>query len=362
MRFEPERELVVPQTIISIDGENDTVVPVINMGNQDIVINNYKTPLVRAWRCAQERTEERQIQRIDRSQTKLTPIAVADLEVGNVTPEVKEKLQHLVNTYRHYFATNTRELGESRSTTMKIELSNNQPFTYRPYRMSPAEKNVAKEMVQELLESGIVRESISPFSSPILLVNKKDGKYRMCVDYRKLNNATIKDRYPLPRIDDQIDKLQGAMCFTTLDMISGYHQIPIDENSKHYTAFVTPDGHYEYNKVPFGLCNAPSVFQRMMNRLLAPHDGLATVYLDDILIYSGTPEENLVKLGKIQNIFEEECLTLNPAKCKFLSSPVDYLGYTISAEGVRPGENKSKAIANFPPPKDVYTVHRTQGR
>lgn len=113
---------------------------------------------------------------------------------------------------------------------MTIKLSSEQPFTYRPYRMSPTEREVAKDMVNELLENGIVRPSDSPYSSPILLVKKKDGKYRLCVDYRKLNNLTVKDRFPLPRIDDQIDKLAGSACFSTLDLMSGYHQIPIEKS------------------------------------------------------------------------------------------------------------------------------------
>lgn len=144
----------------------------------------------------------------------------------------------------------------------------------------------------------------------------------MCIDYRKLNNLTIKDRFPLPRIDDQLDKLHGSKFFTTLDLTSGYYQIPVSENSKHLTSFVTPDGQYEFNKMPFGLCNAPSVFQRLMNHILLPYHDLAAVYLDDILIYSKSPEQNIEKFETLLQILEKGGLTLNPQKCSFLCTTV----------------------------------------
>lgn len=164
--------------------------------------------------------------------------------------------------------------------------------------------------MSELLGAGIIRESSSSYASPVLLVKKKDGNNRMCIDYRKLNLRTIKDRFPLPRIDDQIDKLNGCSIFTSLDLSYGYRQIPIVEGSKHLTSFVTPEGQYEYNRMPFGLCNDPAVFQRMMNKIFAPYRDIAAVYLDDvILLPTKNPEENLESLHKIFNVLRSENLT-----------------------------------------------------
>lgn len=202
---------------------------------------------------------------------------------------------------------------------MNITLSDNTPITYRQYRLPLPERKKTNTIVQELIDGDIIRESNSPYTSTILLVKKKNGEDRLCVDYRKLNSRTIKEHYPLPRIDDQLDKLYGCHYFTSLDLSSGYHQIPMAANSKQLTSFVTPDGQYEYNRMPFGLANAPSVFQRLMNKVLGSlkYDAI-TVYLDDILIPSTTVDERLKRLSEVLKVLEEEGLTLRLEKCKFL--------------------------------------------
>lgn len=211
------------------------------------------------------------------------------------------------------------EIGTAKSMEMTIQIGEDKPFTYRPYRMSINEKEKVRTIIDDLLKADIIRESQSPYASPILLVKKKNGQDRMCVDFRKFNRQTIKDRFPLPRIDDQIDKLSGCKFFTTLDLASGYHQIPINERSKYLTSFVTPEGQYEYNRVPSGLCNAPSVFQRLMNKILGPYQNIAAVYLDDTLIATTTEAENLKNLKIILDVLRNEGLTLNLDKCNFLS-------------------------------------------
>lgn len=163
---------------------------------------------------------------------------------------------------------------------MNIRLKKGKPFTFRLYRMSPNENNKVIVILGELLENGIIRESQSNYCWPLLLVKKNDGSDRMCIDYRKLNSLTVKEIYPLPRIDDQLNRLQGSKYFTSLDMKSGYHQIPVAETSKRYTAFITPDSCYEFNKIPFGLTNALAVFQRIINKVLAAARAVAAVYLD----------------------------------------------------------------------------------
>lgn len=224
--------------------------------------------------------------------------------------------------------------------------------------MSPREREKVRNTVQELLDNNVVRESESPYSSPVLLVKKKDGTTRMCIDYRKLNNLTVKEHYPLPRIDDKLDQLTGCSTFTILDLNSGYHQVPLSEECKHLTSFITPDGQYEYNRLPFGLANAPSVLNQTLGALR--YDSVA-VYIDDILIASKTEEEGLLKLRKVLEAIRTEGLTLKLSKCQFLMSKTTFLGFEISGEGIRTGEEKTKALTEFPEPKDVHSVRQFLG-
>lgn len=227
--------------------------------------------------------------------------------------------------------------------------------------MSRAEQDIVKNIVEELLSNDIIRESDSEYSSPILLVRKKNGEQRLCIDYRKLNSVTVKENQPLPRIDDQIDNLQGGNYFTSLDLRSGYHQVPMEETSKRYTAFVTPEGHYEYNRVPFGPSNAPRVFQRLMTRLLRPLRGNSALYLDDVLLYAQTVDDALKSLREALEIFRQEGLTLNFKKCYFLQTSITYLGFEIKQGTVRPGTDKIKSVEQFPTPTNVHQIRQFLG-
>lgn len=183
---------------------------------------------------------------------------------------------------------------------MHINLTSDVPVAYHPYRLSYQEKLKVREIVKDLLEKKIIRESDSEYASPIILVKKKDDTDR-CVDFRALNRITIKDRYPLPLIEDHIDRIGCSKFFTSLDMASRFHQIPIDEASIHKPGFVTPESHYEYIKVPFGLCNSPTVFQRIINNTLRKliESGQVLVYIDDVLILSMTVSEGISLLREV---------------------------------------------------------------
>lgn len=198
-------------------------------------------------------------------------------------------------------------------------------------------------MVDELLENNIIRESNSPYASPALLVTKKNGEKRLCIDYRQLNKVTIKDKYPMPRIEDLVDRLQGRKCFTCLDLKSGYYQIMMSENEKSIekTAFITEDGHYEFLRLPFGLANAPSCFQQMMNKVLGNlrFDNFI-LYLDDVYLVTETVEENIKLLEKVLQIFRTSGLTLNLKKCHFFKTEIEFLGYKIKQDCVMPNEAK----------------------
>lgn len=280
----------------------------------------------------------------------------------NIENFQREKLTQLLNKYNHCFASSLSELGCTNITEMTIELNSKQPVVYRPYRLSHKERGDVREMVNEMLEAGIVRDSVSEYASPIILVRKKDGKMRMCIDYRMLNSLTVKERYPMPNIEDEIARLSGQAYFITLDLTSGYYQVPISEQSRPLTSFVTPDGQYEFNRMPFGLANAPAIFQRMMNKVLgsARYNG-ATAYIDDVLIYGKDVEECLSRLETVLQLIEGANLTLNLSKCEFLRDKINYLGYEISAAGVRPGTKKIECVVDFPRPTDLHTVRQFLG-
>jgi hypothetical protein len=293
----------------------------------------------------------------------MAPLNVDDIKIeSQIGDDHKNRLITLLDTHRACFATNLHELGCVKDTEMNIELSDKRPVVYGPYRLSHTERQVVRDMVGELVDAGIVQDSVSDYASPVLLVKKKNGKYRLCVDYRALNNKTIKERYPMPIIEDQISRLADKKYFTALDLASGYYQIPISLDSRHLTAFVTPDGQYEFTRMPFGLANAPAVFQRMINRVLGPvRFNDAITYMDDILIASSTIDEGLYKLSNVLKIFKSAGLTLNLEKCLFLSEKIDFLGYEISYEGVRPGQKKIQSVVDFPQPKNHHQVRQFYG-
>ena len=191
---------------------------------------------------------------------------------------------------------------------------------------------------------------------------KKDGSLRMCVDYRALNKLSVKNRYPLPRIDDLLDRLQGAKVFTSLDLASGYHQIRLVDGDVHKTAFRTPMGHYQWRVMPFGLTNAPATFQNVMNDIFRPHIGnFVVVYLDDILVFSKSEEEHARHLETVLELLRQNDLYAQPQKCRFLATSVDFLGHVVSADGVRVDPRKVKVVAEWPQPKDQSAVRSFLG-
>lgn len=290
-------------------------------------------------------------------------LSLQDIQVGTkLLNEDEIKFHQLLKNYRDCFALNLSELGKTSLTEMTIRLKDDIPVVYNPYRMSIKEKEQLSEIIGELLENGIIRESSSSYASPVILVNKKNGQKRLCIDYRALNRKTLKDKYPLPRIEDRLDSLGGNKFFTSLDLASGYYQVPVEEESKHLTAFITPDGLYEYNRMPFGLANAPSVFQRAINTMLkGAEQNLALAYMDDLLIPSKTIQEGLNKLEKVLQLLRKANLTLNPKKCVFFQTNIEYLGYEISENGIRPGNLKIEAVRTFPIPKNVHEVRQFMG-
>lgn len=254
------------------------------------------------------------------------------------------------------------ELGRASGIEHTI-VTNSPPIKQRYYPVSPAMQCILNKELDRMLALGVVEKSNSPWSSPVLLVPKKDNTYRFCVDYRKLNAVTVKDAYPLPFINNILDRLRDAQYLTSLDIKSAYWQIPIAEDSRHYTAFTVPNrGLFQFNRLAFGLSNAPAVWQRYIDHILGPElEPYVFVYLDDIIIVTPTFEEHLRVLSEVISRIHNSGLTLNREKCQFCREELRYLGYVVNRQGLLVDPDKVRAILDIPNPKNVTEVRRLVG-
>ena len=226
------------------------------------------------------------------------------------------------------------------------------PISRAPYRLAPTEMAELKAQLEELADKGYIRPSASPWGAPVLFVKKKDGSLRLCIDYRELNRATVKNRYPLPRIDDLLDQLHGAVVFSKIDLRSGYHQLRVRPTDIQKTAFRTRYGHYEFVVMPFGLTNAPAAFMEMMNRVFIDYlDRFVVVFIDDVLIYSRSREEHEEHLRIVLDLLRRHKLYGKYSKCDFWLSEVAFLGHVISAEGVSVDPAMIDAVVSWEVPK-----------
>ena len=278
--------------------------------------------------------------------------------VNGPNPELNRLLRLKLTEFGDVFAKLPKGLPPQRAVDHHIELIPGSQPPYGPvYRMSPLELEEVRKQLTELLEMEFIQASKSAFAAPILFVRKKNGKLRMCVDYRALNKLTIKDRYPLPRIDSLLDQLQGACYFSKLDLQSGYHQIRIAPEDVPKTAFRTRYGQYEWRVLPFGLCNGPATCQRLMNEILSPYlDKFVIGYLDDALIYSKTAEEHVEHVHKVLSLLQKHRLFAGLEKCAFGLQEIDFLGHVMSKEGAKVDPKKVDAVKEWPVPTSVHDV------
>ncbi|GJR47107.1 putative reverse transcriptase domain-containing protein [Tanacetum coccineum] len=284
-------------------------------------------------------------------------------EVGDKSEKKRLEDVPIVQDFPEVFPEDLPGLPPTRQVEFQIDLvPGAAPVARAPYRLAPSEMKELSEQLKELSDKGFIRPSSSPWGAPVLFVKKKDGSFRMCIDYRELNKLTVKNRYPLPRIDDLFDQLQGSSVYSKIDLRSGYHQLRVREEDIPKTAFRTRYGHYEFQVMPFGLTNAPAVFMDLMNRVCKPYlDKFVIVFIDDILIYSKNKEEHEEHLKQILELLKKEELYAKFSKCEFWIPKVQFLGHVIDSEGIHVDPAKIESIKDWTSPKSPTEIRQFLG-
>lgn len=279
-----------------------------------------------------------------------------------IPPEWKARIISKLNQIPDVFSHYDLDFGRTNKVKHHIHLHDETPFKHRARPIHPRDIEAVRDHLRDLLEAGVIRESESPFSSPIVVVRKKNGDVRLCIDYRKLNLHTIKDAYALPNLEESFSALTGSRWFSVLDLKSGYYQIEMAEADKPKTAFVTPLGFWEFNRMPQGITNAPSTFQRLMEKCMGDlHLKEVLVFLDDLIIFSHSLEEHEQRLLRVLHRLKEYGLKLSPEKCKFFQTSVRYLGHIVSEKGVETDPAKINALKSWPVPRTLKELRSFLG-
>ena len=268
-----------------------------------------------------------------------------------------EEVHKMIQDFRDAFSSEEEPLGKTEVVQHHIDTGNSRPIKLRKHRTPINMEEIVKAEVGDMLRKGVIQPSDSPWSAPIVLVRKKDGSHRFCVDYRRLNDVTRKDAYPLPSIEENLNALGGNTWFATLDLASGYWQVAVAPEDRPKTAFSTSQGLFEWTVMPFGLCNAPSTFERLMDSILKELLGKSVVvYLDDVIVFGTTFEELLLRLKEVFQKIREAGLKLKPKKCHLCRRQVEFLGHVVSGEGVATDPSKIDKIRDWPTPTNVRQV------
>lgn len=283
-------------------------------------------------------------------------ISVDENECMDVPFGYEERVKSIVDAYK------PAENGKTPIET-KTVLSSEMPIFQRPRRLAPMEKLVVSKQIEEWLRDGVIRESYSEFASPVVVVKKKNGSHRVCIDYRRLNSKIIRDRFPMPIIEDEIDKLTGARVFTVLDLRNGFFHVPVNAESVKYTSFVTYDGQYEFLKTPFGLSVSPTCFLRYVQYVFKSlvQQKVVITYMDDLIIPAIDEDDGIQKLKLVLDVASVAGLQISWEKCKYLQKQVEFLGYQISAGSLKPSPKNVASVRKFPEPKTVEEVQRFLG-
>ncbi|GBM46022.1 Retrovirus-related Pol polyprotein from transposon 412 [Araneus ventricosus] len=361
-----ERELSIPASIVNVlngccklwvtnfSQQNQLIPKGINIACLTTVENDAICSL---------KGEDREDSKEHKTRSRITREKLKGVLGAELTSFEKEELLHLLEEFGDIFDINKKSR-KSRCNAVKqrIETSDNAPIKQRPYRTSATERRAIENEVQWMLKEDVIQPSDSPWSSPVVLVKKKNGEWRFCVDYRRLNKIAKKDVYSLPRIDDSLDCLAGAKIFSMMDLKSGYWQIEVDDKDREKTAFVTSDGLYEFKVMPFGLCNAPATFVWMMDTVLRGLKwNICLCYLDDIIVYAPNFQEHKLRLRKVLKCIQEAGLMLNSNKCSFGKKKLTILGHLVDEHGIYPDPQKTAAVTKFPVPENVSNVRSFLG-
>ncbi len=280
----------------------------------------------------------------------------------DLTLRQREELAAAIYEHRDVFSSGPADMGRTGLVKHTIDTGDQRPVRLPPRRPPITKQDIEKEEVQKMLDRGVIEPCQSSWASPVVLVTKKDGTTRFCIDYRKLNDVTKKDAYPLPRIDDTLDALRGSMYFSTLDLYAGYWQVEMDQGDIDKTAFVTRQGLFRFTVMPFGLCNAPATFERLMELVLKDLNWkICLIYLDDIIVYGAGFYPALDRLKIVWKRIREANLKLNPTKCCLLCMQVPFLGHIVSRQGVGVDPAKTEAVEQWPTPTNVKDVRAFLG-
>ncbi len=285
-------------------------------------------------------------------------------ESGDLSNHQKERLKALLMKHRKVFTEKLQAPGGAKLPPHEINTGDSAPIRLQPHRASHVEEAIIDSEVEKLKDVGAIEDAPADcaYSAPVVIVKKKNGELRFCVDYRKLNAVTVRVSYPLPRIQDILGRLRAAVFYTSMDLVSGYYQHPLFEGHKNKTAFVTRTGVYVFKVLPMGLCNAPSTFQRGMDIVLKDLVGKCCfVYLDDVIVFSSSFDAHLQHLEAVLSKFAEFNLQMKINKCKFARKEILFLGYIVSGEGVRVNPELIRVVRDAPPPRDAKAVHRFLG-
>nr|XP_021325913.1 uncharacterized protein LOC110438340 [Danio rerio] len=296
------------------------------------------------------------------TRVQLAALATSEPVVVDINPHLsaaqKGDLRHLIGQFPDVFSYLP---GQTSLLQHDIRTPPGVIIRQRPYRVPEARRQAIEEEIKQMLKLGVIEPSSSPWSSPIVMVPKPDGTLRFCNDFRRLNEVSEFDSYPMPRVDELLDRLGRARYISTIDLTKGYWQVPLSENAKPKTAFSTPSGHWQYRTLPFGLHGAPATFQRMMDIILRPHHAYAAAYLDDIVIHSETWEDHLDRLRRVLSELRRAGLTANPHKCHLALSEAKYLGFQVGRGLIQPQEKKVEAVRIAPRPVSKIQVRAFLG-
>ena len=279
-----------------------------------------------------------------------------------LTEVQRDKFAALLSLYSDVVAINDKQLGRTDILSHKIDTGDATPIRQQARRVPLPQREKVKELLKDMMKKEVISPSKSPWASPVVLVTKKDGSTRFCIDYRKVNDVTRKDAYPIPRVDDTLDTLAGSTWFSMLDLKNGYWQVEVAEEHREKTAFCTQEGLFEFNVIPFGLCNSPATFQRLMNAVLAGLQWTSClVYIDDIIVVGSTFDQHLSNLQKVFERLKQAGLKLQPQKCHFFQRQVQFLGHVISQDGISPDPEKTSKVAQWPVPTLTVEVQQFLG-